>query len=231
MSDDNIVQPGILDSAVNILRENNKIGMVALKVKDVRGRKTGDPYIGGIRKTGILNCNQGVIRSDLFRKIGFFDETFQNYGIDCDLTVKVLLSGYRIAFTKKVAIHHYRDHESKNGAISEAERAKGPERLNRNYYAKYAFLIDRNFSTKLKMGIKRIIWRGIKFLDKWFQKKGFQTEKITGKNMRDWKNLTNCRYISLFDFFYNRNNPYYLEQHFPKKILLANKNLNKNLAK
>jgi hypothetical protein len=74
------------------------------------------------------------------------------------------------------------------------------------------------------MGIKRLIWRGIKSLNKRFEKKGFQIEKITGKDIRDWKNLTNCRYISLFDFFYNRNNPYYLEQHFPKRILLSKEN-------
>jgi len=224
LSDDNIVQPGILDSAVNILRENNKIGLVALKVKDVRGHKTGDPYIGGIRKTGILNCNQGVIRSDLFQKIGFFDETFQNYGIDCDVTAKVLLSGYRVAFTKKVGIHHYRDHDSENGAISRTERAQGQKRLNQKYYSKYAFLINCNFSIKLKTRLKRLIWRGIKSLNKRFEKKGFQIEKITGKNIKDWKNLTNCRYISIFDFFYNRNNPYYLEQHLPEKILLSIEN-------
>ena len=229
MSDDNIAQPGILDSAVHILRENNKIGLVALKVKDFKGRKSGDPYIGGIRRTGILNCNQGVIRTDLFRKIGFFDETFQNYGIDCDVTAKVLLSGYRVTFTKKVGIHHYRDHESENGAISRAEREKGRERLNEKYYAKYAFLIDCNFSIKLKMGIQRLIWRGFKSLNKRFEKKSFLIEKITGKNIRDWKNLTNCRYISIFDFYYNRNNPYYLEQHFPEKTLLSEKNPYKKL--
>ena len=71
------------------------------------------------------------------------------------------------------------------------------------------------------MRIKRLIWRFIKSLNKQLEKKGLQIERITGKNMRDWKNLTNCRYISIFDFFYNRNNPYYLEQHLPKKILLS----------
>ena len=138
LSDDNIVQPGILDSAVNILKKNNEIGMVALKVKDFTGRLTQLDYIGGIRKTGILNCNQGVIRSDLFKKIGFFDEKFKNYGIDCDVTAKVLLSGYRVAFTKKVGIHHYRDHDSEKGAISKIERAKGRERVDQKYYAKYS---------------------------------------------------------------------------------------------
>jgi GT2 family glycosyltransferase len=229
LSDDNIVQPGILDSAVNILKQNIEIGMVALKVKDLTGRLTQLDYIGGIRKTGILNCNQGVIRSDLFRKLGFFDETFKNYGIDCDVTAKVLLSGYRVVFTKKVGIHHYRDHDSENGAMSKVERAKGRELVNQKYYTKYAFLIDCNFSTRLKMRIKKLIWRGIKSLNKRIEKKGFQIEKITGKNRRDWKNLMNGRYISIFDFSQHRKHPYYLEQYMPKEILLSNKNPYKSL--
>ncbi len=229
LSDDNVVQPGILDSAVSILKENNEIGMVALKVKELTGRLTKLDYIGGIRETGILNCNQGVIRSDLFQKIGFFDEKFKNYGIDCDVTAKVLLSGNRVVFTKETGIHHYRDHDSKNGAISKVERAKGRELVDQKYYAKYAYLIDGNLATRLKMRMKGLIWRGIKSLNKRIKKKGFEIEKITGKNMRDWRNLTNGRYISIFDFFRHREHPYYLEQCMPKKILLSDKNPYKSL--
>jgi len=229
LSDDNVVQPGILDTAVKILQKNNKIGLVALKVKDVAGPRTGLPYIGGIRKTGILNCNQGVIRSDLFKKIGYFDESFQNYGIDPDLTAKVLLAGYRVVYTKTVAIHHFRNHNSEDGAISKVERAKSKELLNKKYNVKYSYLIDCRILEKYKMRIKKFVWRYIKRLNKRLEKKGFQIETITGKNMKDWKNLTKCRHISIFDFFYNRNNPYYFEQHFPKKILLSKKNPYKKL--
>jgi GT2 family glycosyltransferase len=216
LSDDNVVQHGMLDSAVNILRKNKKVGLVALKVKDVKGHKVGDPYIGGIYKTGILNCNQGVIRSDLFQKIGFFDESFKNYGIDPDLTTKVLLSGYRVAYTKKVAIHHFRDHNSRTGAINKNERAKNQKQISEKYNAKYSYLIERNVSEKCNMRIKRLIWRFIKSLNKHLEKKGFQIEKITGKNMRDWRNVLNGRYISIFDFFLNRKKPYYLVQHMQK---------------
>jgi GT2 family glycosyltransferase len=229
LSDDNIVQPGILDSAISILKKNNEIGMVALKVKDFTGRLEQLDYIGGIRKTGILNCNQGVIRSDLFQKIGFFDEKFKNYGIDCDVTAKVLLSGRRIAFTKEIGIHHYRDHDSESGAISKVERAKGRELVDQKYYAKYAYLIDGNLATRLKMCMKRLIWRVIKSLNKRIEKKCFKIEKITGKNMRDWRNLMNGRYISIFDFFRHRKHPYYLEQCMPKEILLSDKNPYKSL--
>jgi GT2 family glycosyltransferase len=229
LSDDNVVQPGMLDSAVNILRRNHKIGLVALKVKDVSSRKAGDPYIGGIYKTGILNCNQGVIRSDLLQRIGYFDESFKNYGIDPDLTTKVLLSGYRVVYTKNVAIHHFRDHESLSGAIDKPERAKSQKRISEKYNTKYSYLIECTFTKRCHMRTKRMTWRCIKSLNKRLEKRGFQIEKITRKNMKDWKNLTHCRYISIFDFFYNRNNPYYLEQHFPKSILTSKKTRCKKL--
>jgi hypothetical protein len=61
--------------------------------------------------------------------------------------------------------------------------------------------------------------------------KALQIEAITGKNIRDWKNLTKGRYISIFDLFYNRNNSYYLEQHIPKKILFSKMNPYKSLIR
>jgi GT2 family glycosyltransferase len=230
ISDDNVVQPGILDTAIKILQRNNRIGMVALKVKDVAGRNADHLYIGGTYKTGILNCNQGVIRADLFRKIGYFDESFKNYGIDPDLTTKVLLAGYRVVHTKTVAIHHFRDHDSEDGAISIVERAKSKEAYKKKYYEKYSYLVECSVTEKYKMRAKKVVWRYIKKLNKRLEKKGLQIERITGKNLRDWKNLTRCRYISILDFFYNRNNSYYLEQHIPKKILLSKKNPHKKLT-
>ena len=80
------------------------------------------------------------------------------------------------------------------------------------------------------MGVKRLIWRGIKSLNKRLDKKGLQLEKITGKNRRDWKNLMNGRYISICDFFQHRNQPHYLEQRIPKKNLLSDKNPYKHLV-
>ena len=229
LSDDNVVQSGMLDLAVQILEQNHKIGMVALKVKDVINNPTDKPYIGSIYKTGVLNCNQGVIRSDVFQKIGYFDESFKNYGIDSDLTTKVMLSGYRVVYTKAVAIHHFRDHETEGGAISKTERTKNRDRVHQKHNAKYSYLIESDFSSKCIMQIKSLVWQGIKTLNKALVKKGSRIEMFTGKNRKDWKNLTHCRYNSIFDFFFNRNHPYYLEQRIPKKILLSHKNPYKGL--
>ena len=80
LGDDNLVQPGALDAAVEMLMPNATIGMMTLKTKDVRGPYVGAPYIGDIYATGILNCNQGLLRYDLFEKVGFFDETLKTTG-------------------------------------------------------------------------------------------------------------------------------------------------------
>jgi hypothetical protein len=132
-------------------------------------------------------------------------------------------------YTKTVAIHHFREHDDEDGAISQPERAKRKKHLNAKYNAKYAYLIDCRYLDRNKMRIKKFAWRYIKKLNKRLAKKGLQIEKITRKNMKDWKNLTKGKYISIFDFFYSMNKPYYLRQHLPEKILLSKNNPFKNL--
>ena len=135
-----------------------------------------------------------------------------------------------MVYTKTVAIHHFPEHDHEDGAISQTERAKNKKRLNEKYNAKYSYLIEYWLKEKGKMHAKKFIWRYIRKLNKRLEKKGYRIESITGKNMKGWKNLTKGRYISIFDSFYNRNNPYHLEQKIPKKILLSNKNPYKNLV-
>jgi GT2 family glycosyltransferase len=166
----------------------------------------------------------------LFGKVGYFDESFKNYGIDPDLTAKVLLAGYRVVYTKAVAIHHFPAHEAEGGAISRAERDGSKKRLNAKYNAKYAYLIDERISDNFEMRMKGVVWRYAKKLNKRLEKKGDRIERLTGKNMKDWKNLTKARYVSIFDFIRNRNSPYYLEQHLPGKILSSTKNPYRSLA-
>ena len=215
LSDDNVPKPFIFDLAIGILEVKNDIGMIALKVKDVKGPFTNEPYIGGIHATGILNCNQGIIRNKLLKKIGYFDEAFKNYGIDPDLTARVLLSGSKVAYTKKLAIEHYRDHESETAAISQSERSNGINSAEIIYNTKYASLIKSTFNQKLVASIKRILWFLIRKYKRKLKKKKSSFELFLGKNMKDWLNLTHCRYISIFDFWKNRKKPYYLVQHIP----------------
>ena len=109
LSDDNEVIDHGLDRAVEILRRDDSIGMVALKTMDQQGPFVGTPFIGGVSPAGILNVNQGVLPTRLLKQIGGFAEEFRDYGIDNALTADVLFAGYKVVYTAKVALHHYRN--------------------------------------------------------------------------------------------------------------------------
>jgi GT2 family glycosyltransferase len=232
LSDDNIALNGMLDQAVSILEQNSDIGMVALKVKDVLGPFIDEPYIGGILPTtDILNCNQGMIRTQLLRQVGYFDETLRDYGIDSDLTTKVLLQGYKVVYTKEVAIHHYRDHDNAPGAIDSEERCRRQETGIEQYKSKYKGLIELNWQDRVNRKLSLWIWwwiksfcKGLKLKTSFFSLRFIlfiqpEQEKqfFWNYHIRDWKNILKCPFISNFDLFYNRNHSFYLVQQIPKR--------------
>jgi GT2 family glycosyltransferase len=214
LSDDNVAQPGMLDVAVSILDGEPGIGLVALKVKDVMGPMESDAYVGSVWPTGVLNCNQGVIRAALFRQIGFFDEAFKTYGVDPDLTTQVLLAGYKVVHTRQVAIHHYRDHAGSPGALVLEQRQAGVQQAKALYARKYARLIA--LRSRWRMGMYWLLRRLLLYPGHRLARKlRIPVEQWLGVSERDWTNLLYTQYVSLFDFFANRGKPYYLAQSIP----------------
>lgn len=211
LSDDNVLQPGLLDVAVGILDDHAGIGMVALKTKDVRGPFIGHPYIGGLSPgTGVLTANQGVIRRGLFRSVGFFAEEYRDYGIDMELTIQVLLRGFRVVMTREVAIHHFRDHEANPGAIANAVRKERLAAAHERYVQRYAPLAPRTLPVRfcaalLHVGKKLGLIRG--------------DRSPFGYSGRDWTNLLRGRFISKLDFYHTRRQPFYLTQHIPARVI------------
>jgi GT2 family glycosyltransferase len=238
LSDDNIVIEGMLDAAVQIMEENPKIGLVGLKVKDLSGPNAGAPYLGGIWQSGILTCNQGLLRTSLIQKLGGFDEAFRDYGIDGDLTTRVLLEGYKVVFTKKVAIHHLRDHESNSWTDGSGRREK-IERARELYRQKYKELItsefggvyskeERDDSTLLKEIYHYYVFARERkvFLRDWLGmiKKDWKILFVPlGRRMgleeKDWRILIVARFVSKLDFLLNAVKPYYLVQGIPRAFL------------
>lgn len=218
LSDDNVVVEGMLDEAVRILDDDPDVGMVSLKVKDVFGHMSNMPYIGGIW-SGILNCNQGMLPTRLMQELGGFDEEFRDYGIDIDLTTRVLLAGYKVVFTKKVAIYHYRDFETKTWIDMDARK----ERLQKaqgKFERKYPFLKKRKkrFS-KFFNTIKSRSLSGIQWVYKLTEKRRIYLERWLFVNEKDWQNVILGRYISIWDFLMNFGRPYYLVQRISARDL------------
>jgi len=220
LSDDNIVQPGMLDQAVSILECNSKIGMVSLKVKDIRGQYVAAEYLGGIWPTGVLNCNQGMLPVALLNGIGGFDERFRDYGIDSDLTTRILLEGYKVVYTKCVAIHHLRDHDAKSWIDSSGRKQK-MEFAKELYEQKFDALIkSRHGGSYNKAGRENSLpLKTILRLYVYARKMGIPIQDWTGLTERDWRNLFTTRFVSKIDFLINIKKPYYLVQCIPRAFL------------
>lgn len=205
LSDDNEVIANGLDRAVAILEDDPKIGMVALKVRDLVGPFQKAPYIGGLSVYGILNVNQGVLPTRLMRDIGFFSEEFKDYGIDPDLTAKVLLSGHDVVYTRGVAIHHHRNWDVDP---TSAEYAKMQERQ-RTYLKLYEERYSNRFPPDRYWTFKRTLWYALR---KFFKISVDSPKTMLGLNARDWQNCLAGRYISVRRELRSRDRPYHLRQ-------------------
>lgn len=205
LSDDNLVVDGGLDKAITILKRDPRIGMVGLKVRDVVGPFVDAPYIGGMSVFGVLNVNQGVLRTDLLRQVGYFSEEFRDYGIDPDITVKVLLAGYDIVFTRDIAIHHYRNWETDPASPAYADLQARQQR----YLQKYSKMYQARFPLNPTWVAKRVLW---KLLSIGLQLNIHSPRRFLGMNVRDWHNCLTGRYISVLRELAARDGLYHLRQ-------------------
>ena len=210
LSDDNEVAPGGLDVAVGVLDRRPDVGMVGLKTRDVQGPFLGSAYIGGVSEYGVLNVNQGMLRAEALRQAGYFSEAFGSYGIDPDLTAKVLYSGWDVVYTRPVALLHYRDWATTEGTPEQAALARAHERSLRLYREKYAGFGDGDEAWR----VKKRFWA-------WFKKRlrgGYDENSLKprlGGLWRDWNNAFLARHISPIDPWLSLGRDYHLRQHVP----------------
>ena len=208
LSDDNEVVDGGLDAAVSILDRRPEVGMAALKTRDVQGPFLGSAYLGGVSEIGVLNVNQGLLRTDVLKEVGYFSEAFVSYGIDPDLTAKVLFAGHDIVYTRQVALHHYRDWPMTEGTPEHEALMRQHERSLRLYREIYGGLADGDRAWQAK----RRFWA-------WLKKRlrGRYDENslkpVLGALWRDWNNVFLSRHISLLDPWINLGRDYHLRQH------------------
>jgi GT2 family glycosyltransferase len=213
LSDDNVIVNRGLDAAIAVLEENQRIGMVALKVKDMTGPFIDAPYIGGVSSIGVLNVNQGLLRTMILKEVGGFSEGFRDYGIDPDLTAKIIFSGYQVAYTRKVAIHHYRSWSVDHSSEEYHRQVQRQQAYLALYDEKYRDFESGGFGWKLKI----LGWNA-------FQRVfGFiitadSGRQFLGLTVRDWHNMFSSRFISLFDPLICKGKSYHLLQSCPCRL-------------
>lgn len=210
LSDDNVVVDGGLDRAVAILEDDAAIGMVGLKVRDVIGPFAPSPYIGGISDIGVLNVNQGVLRTPILASVGGFSETFRDYGIDPDLTARILFAGHDIVYTKAVAVHHFRAWSADETSDEYRRRMEQQRRSRELYRQKYGALRAGGLGWKAK----RLAWTFLRVVA------GLDLDAggaVLGQLPRDWHNTCSSRYIALLDGWTCRRRAYHLRQSCPPR--------------
>ncbi|MGH7388987.1 MAG: glycosyltransferase [Candidatus Rokuibacteriota bacterium] len=212
LSDDNVVVEGGLDIAVRVLEAEPRIGMVGLKVRDVRGPFSRAPYIGGISATGILNVNQGVLRTRVLTAVGGFSEAFRDYGIDPDLTAKVLFSGHAVAYTRPVAIHHHRNWSADRASPEYGRQMERQEAYRALYWQKYGGLVPETLAWRGR----RLVWRALRLTVPHLRDLTSRRRWL-GLIPRDWYNIFNARYVSLLDPIHYRGREFHLVQYCPSR--------------
>lgn len=217
LSDDTEMVPGSLDTAIAILESEPHVGMVGLKMKDTKGPGKKDPYRGAISEYGILNCNHGVFRTALGREVGFFNEGYRAYMIDPDLTASILSTGARVVMTRDIAVLHHREWAEKEGDEKVIREMGGIDNF-AVYREKFSYLApSATAAATLRSRLMHYAWR-IMFLR--------TTSGTTrfGLNWRDWHNLAQGRFISVFDPLESAGKSYHLDQMIPAPLLASRLN-------
>lgn len=213
LSDDNEVIDRGLDRALEIARAEPRIGLVALKTRDVIGPFAAAPYIGGISSVGILNVNQGLLPSSVLRKVGGFGLAFRDYGIDPDLTAKVLLSGYDVVYTRDVALLHHRNWPEDKTSPEYKVLMEKHDKFRNLYLKKYAQLSQPSPVWLFR----RVGWDCLsRALGLRLAING--TKPVLGWVPRDWHNIIRGRFVNPIAELLMRDRPYYLRQRIPKRL-------------
>lgn len=124
---DTEIENGCLETVVDKLESNSKVG--ALQTKLIKGRSqkidaaghflsfSGFPYEIGVvedeskhnKETVIFGARSAgmAVRKDLFKEIGGFDEDYFIYGEETDLSWRVWLAGSEIRYFPQAKVYHF----------------------------------------------------------------------------------------------------------------------------
>lgn len=144
LNPDTILYPGTLRTLISFMDGNPRVGLAGPVLRNPDGslqqsvsfKYPGHNYarreLAGL--PGKVACVMGacqIVRSNLIRAVGGFDEDFFLYGEDEDLCLRIRKEGYEIACVKAATVLHY-------GGYS--ERTSAPEEFwSRRVHAEYLF--------------------------------------------------------------------------------------------
>lgn len=212
MSDDLILLRDDFSLAIELLETDSDMGLIGLKIREKEfGEKI---YAGAVSNFGILTINFPLANVNLIRKIGGFSQNYLTYVAETDLTLKILLAGYKISHIKSITAEHLVYSEiDKEPAFKSKDMMEG----GKIYLEKYSFLptdssVDDSSKSKFKRNI-RIILLNLLF---------FRRKKILRYSRSDIWNTWRSKYVNNLDPILNLKKKYHLVQKLPDKLISEN---------
>lgn len=170
LNPDTAVGAESLNKMIRFMDGNARVGLAGPKVENpdgsrqdsvsyrYPGHRFGAADLGEL--PGDIACVLGacqIVRADLFRSIGGFDEDFFLYGEDQDLCLRIRKKGFEIGFIENATIMHYGGHSERQTPPAEVVRKK--VRAEHLFYRKHynAETLRRIRSAQRKKALWRII--------------------------------------------------------------------------
>lgn len=192
LNNDTIVTSNCFNNLIKTIELDSSIFSVSSKMIQYHNKDliddAGDEYniLGWSKKRGynhnITGYNEdsevfsacagaALYRREIFSEIGFFDEDFESYIEDIDISFRARLHGYKIYYSSDAIVYHYGSATS--GSRHNAFKVKISARNN-------IYLIYKNMATWMKIINFIFIMIGILIKYLYFLKKGFGSEYIDG---------------------------------------------------
>ncbi|OED30273.1 glycosyltransferase family 2 protein [Methanosphaera sp. WGK6] len=214
LNNDTIVTEKCLDNLLKTIEHDSKIFSVSSKMIQYHNPDyiddAGDEYniLGWSKKIGFNHeiskysedcevfsacAGAALYKRDLFDKIGFFDDNFESYVEDMDLSFRSRLHGYKSYYSAGAHVYHYGSATS--GSKHNPFKVKLSARNN-------IYLIYKNWSLWMKIINSPFIFIGILIKYIFFSKKGYGTYYLDGihEGIKTRKKLSRTSDISFYNY-------------------------------
>ncbi|MCX7995856.1 MAG: glycosyltransferase [candidate division WOR-3 bacterium] len=99
----------------------------------------------------VLSGSLMMVRAEMLKKVGYFDEDYFMYGEDIDLCYRIKKAGGKIYYTPRTKAIHYKGESTRKGEFSYIT----------NFYSSMLIFIDKHFKDHYSILVKIILKLGI----------------------------------------------------------------------
>lgn len=213
LNDDFVIYPNVFVKACKLMDENPDIALVSPKMLE----SIYSNYPNIVRDHGLVLYKSHIIRTPVFKEIGFFDTNFKTYNVDLDTFYSVLKRGHTVISTIEPAIIHNRVFDilrkDNKKIVEKKEELEYYNQKWKTFFENIENYLSANSQMKHKYQLFSTLWNMARFrLFHPLMKKQYQLYVKT----YDWL-MQEC--VIFKDKKYDHLKDFFLAQKIPKEIL------------